>query len=198
MRGRLCTCSRWTDLAHTLGVPGVSRNTVLPAVPAGHAVRPGRPGRSAALGSQPAGFVIASPAFPPSAGPTSAGPPSTPRRAEQQPGIPEWRSPRPQRPPPGRRGAAGESAGRVGLRAGGGEEVAVTVHARVAPARERQGRGDCSVGPGGRCEATGAPRRPTNLRGLLSQTKRSGAGAPEGLSQTEAATENSDRATTIY
>lgn len=57
-----------------------------PAVPAGHPVRPGRLGRSAALGSQPAGFVIASPAFPPSAGPTSAGPPSTPRRAEQQPG----------------------------------------------------------------------------------------------------------------
>lgn len=32
---------------------------MLPAVPAGHAVYPGRPGRSAALGSQPAGFVIA-------------------------------------------------------------------------------------------------------------------------------------------
>lgn len=82
-------------LAQTLGVPRVSRSAALAAVPAGHAVL-SEAGRSAALGSQPLGFVIASPAFPPSAGPTSAGPPSTPRRAEQQPGDPEWRSPRPQ------------------------------------------------------------------------------------------------------
>lgn len=68
---------------------------MLAAVPAGHAARP-EAGRSAALGSQPLGFVIASPAFPPWAGPTSAGPPSIPRREEQQPGDPEWRNPRPQ------------------------------------------------------------------------------------------------------
>lgn len=149
-------------LAQTLGVPRVSRSAVLAAVPAGHAVRP-EAGRSAALCSKPLGFVIASPAFPPSAGSTSAGPPSTPRRAEQQPGDPEWRSPRPQR---GRQGASGESAGRAGMRAGRGE-VAVTVHARAAQATEGLGSGDCSVGPGGRCEATGVPRRPSNLRDLL-------------------------------
>lgn len=109
--GRLQQVDR---LAQTLGVPRVSRSAVLAAVPAGHAVRP-EAGRSAALRSQPLGFVIASPAFPPSAGPTSAGPPSTPRRVEKQPGDPEWRSPRPQR---GRQEAAGESAGRARLRAG--------------------------------------------------------------------------------
>lgn len=87
----LRACSRWTDLAQTPGVPRVSHSVVLAAVPAGHVVRP-EAGRSAALGSQPLGFVIASPAFPPSAGPTSARPPSIPRRAEQQargPGVAE-------------------------------------------------------------------------------------------------------------
>ena len=56
------------------------------------------------------------------------------------------------------------AAGRGGQGSG---EVAITVHARAAQATERQGSGDCSVGPGGRCEATGAPRRPSNLRDLL-------------------------------
>lgn len=154
-------------LAQTPGVPRVSRSAVLAAVPAGHAARP-EAGRSAALGSQPLGFVIASPAFPPSAGPTSAGPPSTLRRAEQQPGDQEWRNPRPQwdagEPQvraPGEPGCA-RAAG-----TGGRGEGAVTLHARAAQATERQGSGDCSVWPGGRCEATGAPRRPSNLRFLL-------------------------------
>lgn len=63
---------------------------------------------------------------------------------------------------PGELGCA-RAAGRGGEGSG---EVAVTVHARAAQAMERQGSGDCSVGPGGRCEATGASRGPSNLRDL--------------------------------
>lgn len=68
------------------------------------------------------GFVIASPPFPPLAGPTPAGPPSAPRRAEERARNPTLAGTEREPPTrgsraPGCRSSAGETVGRVARRA---------------------------------------------------------------------------------
>lgn len=186
------------DPAQTLGVPRVSRSAGLPAVPRGPRRAPragGRadgPGRSAALGSQPRGFRnrvagVSALGRPHLCRPALDSPPC--RAAAREPGVAEpppaaataWTPGEPQvRAPPGgpgcARGARGwRRGGRAGRRGGGRGH-----RPRAAGAGRGKARDSAMAawGPGGRCEATGAPRRPTDLRDLLPRTKRRGAGGP--------------------